>query len=168
MRTLINRHPVPASASQPGSTAHVVRRRWLPAWIGLAVLGVANGILRELAYADVVGDHAAHQLSTLTLVVMIAGYTWWLQRRWPLTSTADAVRIGALWVLMTVAFEFGFGHYVDGASWSALLADYDLTRGNLWVLVLVTIGLAPTVARRRVAEGLRPPTGTIDGSARNQ
>jgi hypothetical protein len=146
MRTVINRHPAPAPARLRHATA--VRRRWLTAWLGLAVLGVANGIVRELAYADTVGDHAAHQLSTWTLIAMIAGYTWWLQRRWPLASTTDAVRIGALWVVMTVAFEFGFGHYFDGASWSTLLADYDLTRGNLWVLVPLTIGVSPAVARR--------------------
>jgi hypothetical protein len=86
---------------------------------------------------------------------MIAGYSWWLQRRWPLTSTADAVRVGALWVVMTVGFEFGFGHYVDGAPWSALLADYDLTRGNLWILVLMTMGAAPVLARRMGTAG--PP-----------
>ena len=146
MRTVISRRSAPASA-HPGRT--VVRRRWLPAWLGLAALGVANGIIREVVYADSVGDHAAHQLSTFTLIAMIGGYTWWLQRRWPLTSTEDAVRIGALWVVMTVAFELGFGHYVDGASWSALLTDYDLTRGNLWILVLVTIAAAPALARRR-------------------
>ena len=148
MRTVLNRRSSPAPAHPSAHSARVVRRRWLPAWLGLAALGVANGILREVAYADAVGDHAAHQLSTFTLVAMIAAYTWWLQRRWPLTTTADAVRIGVLWVAMTVAFEFGFGHYVDGAPWSTLLADYDLSRGNLWVLVLVTIALAPSVARR--------------------
>jgi hypothetical protein len=119
---------------------------------------VANGIIREVAYADTVGDHAAHQLSTFTLIAMIAGYTWWVQRRWPLTSTHEALRIGILWVVLTVAFEFGFGHYVDGASWSTLLADYDITRGNLWVLVLLTIGAAPVLSRRvdAVADGHRP------------
>ena len=146
MRTVIRRHPAPTI----GRRKHVdaVRRRWLTAWLGLAALGVANGIVREVAYVDTVGDHAAHQLSTFTLIAMIAGYTWWLQRRWPLISTADAVRIGVLWVVMTVAFEFGFGHYVDGASWSALLADYDITRGNLWILVLLTICVAPVFTRR--------------------
>jgi len=149
MRTVISRHPAPASALP--SDAGVVRRRWLPAWLGLATLGVTNGIVREIAYADTVGDHAAHQLSTFTLIAMIAGYTWWLERRWPLASTADALRVGSLWVVMTVAFEFGFGHYVDGASWSTLLADYDLTRGNLWILVLVTIAAAPSLVGRTSA-----------------
>ena len=74
MRTLISRHPAPTSGRPEHAPA--VRRRWLTAWLGLAALGVANGIIRELAYAGTVGDHAAHQLSTVTLVAMIAGYTW--------------------------------------------------------------------------------------------
>jgi hypothetical protein len=153
MRTAISRHRSAALGDR--SHAAAVRRRWLTAWFGLAAWGVANGIIRELTYADMVGDHAAHQLSTFTLIAMIGGYTWWLQRRWPLISTADAVRIGLLWVAMTVAFEFGFGHYVDGASWATLLADYDITRGNLWILVLLTIGSAPVLARRATEPSTR-------------
>ncbi|HET6562443.1 MAG TPA: hypothetical protein VFG72_11250 [Marmoricola sp.] len=116
----------------------------------MAALGVVNGVLREVTYAGAVGDHTAHQLSTFTLIAMMAAYVWWLQQRWPLTSMQEALRIGALWAAMTVVFEFGFGHYVDGAAWSTLLADYDITRGNLWILVLLTIGSAPELVRRSV------------------
>jgi hypothetical protein len=124
------------------------RRRWLLAWAGLAVLGVANGILRETTYQPFVGEQAGHQISTVTLVVLIAGFVWLLQRRWPLRSTEEALRIGATWTVLTVGFEFGFGHYVDGRPWATLLAEYDVTSGHLWPLVLVTIAVAPVLARR--------------------
>ena len=38
-----------------------------------------------------------------------------------------------LWLGMTLAFEFLFGHYIAGKSWSLLLADYNLAAGRLWV-----------------------------------
>ena len=45
--------------------------------------------------------------------MLIVAFTWYLQRRWPLTSTRDAV-IGVAWAVLTVVFEFAFGRYVDG------------------------------------------------------
>lgn len=61
---------------------------------------------------------------------------------------ADAIAIGLLWVVLTVAFEFGFGHYGAHKPWPELLADYKLARGRIWVLVLVTIVAAPYVTAR--------------------
>ncbi len=123
-----------------------VRARWLTAWLGLAVLGVGNGVARGL-YEETAGEQLAHQVSTVTLIILIAGYTWLLQRRWPLVSTQTAWQVGAMWALMTLAFEVGFGRYVVGTSWSALLADYNVLAGRLWVLIPLTILLAPPLVR---------------------
>jgi apolipoprotein N-acyltransferase len=49
---------------------------------------------------------------------------------------------------MTVIFEFGFGHYVAGHSWSHLLADYNLLAGRVWFLFLIWIALLPYVIWR--------------------
>jgi apolipoprotein N-acyltransferase len=46
-------------------------------------------------------------------------------------------------LLATIAFEFGFGHFVAGHSWSKLLADYNVFNGRLWLLVLVWITIMP-------------------------
>jgi hypothetical protein len=40
-------------------------------------------------------------------------------------------------------FELLAGHYVFGNSWEKLLADYNLFRGRIWVLVLIVILFAP-------------------------
>lgn len=122
-------------------------RRWTAAWLGGAALGIVNGALRETVYADRVGDLTANQISGVTLVSLLAVYFWALDRRWPIPTVRRALGIGGTWVLLTVAFEFLFGHYVDGDSWSALLENYDLTSGHLWILVLAWIGIGPSVIR---------------------
>ena len=61
---------------------------------------------------------------------------------------ADALVIGVGWLFAAVAFEFGFGHYVDGLSWTRLLADYDITRGRLLLLVWFAVALGPLVLAR--------------------
>jgi hypothetical protein len=51
--------------------------------------------------------------------------------------------VGAAWLLGAITFEFGFGHYVDGLSWTRLLSDYDLTEGRLLLLLWVVVGAGP-------------------------
>ena len=125
------------------------RRAWIAAWLGGPVIGIANGTLRERAYKDRVGELAAHQLSTATAIGLFAGYFEALERRRPLPSTRAALQVGAVWLALTIAFEFGFGHCVARTSWRELLADYDLRRGRVWPLALVWITVGPAVIRAR-------------------
>ena len=111
------------------------------------MLGVANGVLRETFIADRVDEPAANQISGATLVALLALYVWILERRWPIPSTRAALEIGAMWGVLTVFFEFGFGHWVDRKSWAELLENYDVTAGRLWVIVLAWIVVAPAAIR---------------------
>jgi hypothetical protein len=133
-------------------------RRWLAAWVGASVLGVVNGATRELLYKDRVGESTANQISVVSLLALLTLYFWVLRRRWPLETTRDALSIGAIWVALTVVFEFGFGHYVDGDSWEELLSNYDVTEGNLWLLILAWIGTGPAAIHAlSVPSGLHSP-----------
>jgi hypothetical protein len=40
------------------------------------------------------------------------------------------------------------GHYAFGHAWETLLADYNLLRGRVWLLVLATTFVAPAWAWR--------------------
>ena len=62
--------------------------------------------------------------------------------------SVPALAIGGIWLALTVAFEFLFGHYVMGHPWSRLFHDYNLLEGRLWVLVLVWTFIAPYVFYR--------------------
>ena len=123
------------------------RRTWILAWLGGPLIGIANGTLRELAYKNRIGELTAHQLSTGSAIALFAGYFDVLSRRHPLPSTRVALQVGAAWLVLTIAFEFGFGRGVAHTSWDELLADYDLRKGRLWPLVLAWIALGPAVLR---------------------
>jgi hypothetical protein len=56
------------------------------------------------------------------------------------------MKVGLLWLLMTLTFEFVIGHFVFRTSWEKLLADYDLSRGRIWPLVLLTCLVSPYIA----------------------
>ncbi len=117
-------------------------------WLGLVALAILNGVLREKRYAPHMGERAAHQVSTVIGLVLFGAYVWVFSGLFPMASARQAIAIGAMWLAMTVLFEFIFGHYVMGHSWEKLLHDYRLLRGRIWVLVLIWTAVAPYVCFR--------------------
>jgi hypothetical protein len=127
-------------------------------WAGFAVLAVAAGVLRILVLAPWLGERLANLGETLALVLTLAGLQWiavpWI---YPELEERQTWVLGGFWLGLTVAFEFVFGHFVSGASWSALLANYDITAGRLWILVPLTMGLGPHLVRAiRLGSGALP------------
>lgn len=112
------------------------------------MIGVANGALREATYGKRLEEQRANQLSALTAVLAFAGYFRLLQRRWPLTDDREAAAVGAAWLVLTVGFEFSLGRLVAKRSWEELTAEYDVRRGRLWPLVMVSLLLGPGATRR--------------------
>jgi len=127
---------------------HDVRKRWLRAWGGGVAIGVGNGVLREAVLAKVLSPRSAHAASSATAIAAFATYFSVLERRWPIPTTGEALRIGAWWSGLTVAFEFGFGRAVAKRSWEELVADYNVADGRTWPLVLAWIAFGPAVVRQ--------------------
>lgn len=119
--------------------------RLLRAWLVILPFMIANGILREVALKRVLSDPAADAVSALLGVAIILVATRFLLHPLAGKSVPKLVRASVTLVLLTVAFEFGFGHYVDGKSWTELLANYELWNGRLWPLVLAALACTPFV-----------------------
>lgn len=116
-------------------------------WALLAILMIAQGWVREQWLVPRMGELAAHQASSLSACgILLLTAFWTLRWLGCLHAARRQLAVGALWLGLTVAFEFGFGHFVAGHSWARLLADYDLLAGRLWVLVLLTTFTAPRIA----------------------
>ena len=92
--------------------------KYVLAWFPMVAIAIANGALRESWFGQSLSELAAHQLSTLTAVILFGVYIWFVVRFWPPTSAAQAVAVGLLWLVMTITFEFLFGH-----SWPATLGS---------------------------------------------
>ena len=119
--------------------------RWIVAWAPLVLVMIVNGVVREKWFRPRMPELRAHQLSTLTGGLLYGAYVW-LVFDWLRVASANAAwGVGLSWFALTVVFEFGFGRYVAGHSWSRLLADYDLTAGRVWALLLVWIAVGPRI-----------------------
>jgi len=115
------------------------------AWLGLVILAIINGTLREKAYGQFMDELTAHQLSTAIGLILFSSYIWFLTGKFRIESSKQAISIGGMWLCMTVLFEFVFGHYVMGHSWNRLFHDYNLLKGRIWILILIWTASAPYV-----------------------
>jgi hypothetical protein len=119
------------------------------AWLAVPVMAVVNGALRDLAYGKLMSETLAHSLSVVPLLGAILAWAWLLASWAPLPSKQAGLRVGLIWLLLTLAFEFGLGA-LRGLPLREMLAQYDITQGHLWPLVPLTMGLAPELTRRLV------------------
>jgi len=119
--------------------------KFIAYWIPLPIIGIINGVIREFGYRRFVNELLAHQISTITLIVLFGIYTWLICHVLRIELLGQAIMLGVVWLVLTVMFEFLFGHYVMGNPWSKLFHDYNLLEGRLWILILVWISIAPYI-----------------------
>lgn len=122
--------------------------KYVLAWIPMVFIAIGNGIFRESIIAPYVSELRAHQLSTLSGIILMGLFIWLVLHFWKLQSARQAITVGLLWVVMTVLFEFIFGHYVIGHSFSRLFQDYNLFAGRVWALFLIWIAVLPYLIYR--------------------
>lgn len=119
--------------------------KYIAAWFPMILVAIANGLFREKFLTRHFNELQAHQLSTVSMIVLFGVYVWFLFKLWAPASTHQTIIIGLVWLLLTVIFEFLFGHYVAGHSWEKLLHDYNIAQGRVWILVLIWITMAPYI-----------------------
>jgi hypothetical protein len=117
-------------------------------WLAILVLAVLNGIARDGLIAPRIGESRGRALSSVTLAALIVAVAWVAMPWIGSSGVRSGWAIGALWLALTVCFEFLGGHYLFGTPWRRLLADYDVLRGSIWVLVLLATLFAPVWASR--------------------
>jgi hypothetical protein len=117
-------------------------------WLLILAVAVLNGAFRELALVPGLGKPAALVLSGVLLSACILVISFMLVPRLGPFRTRHYLNIGLLWLVLTVTFEFAFGHLYQGRSWAELFQAYTFTDGNMWPLVLLVTLVAPLLAGR--------------------
>lgn len=124
-----------------------VNLKYFLLWLPMLLLAILNGAAREFIYKGYTGELAAHQLSTISLLILFAFYIRFVVQKFPPGSVARAWMLGFFWLCLTLLFEFGFGRY-RGNSWEKLLNDYDILNGRIWILIPVWVLIAPFIFSR--------------------
>lgn len=117
-------------------------------WLLILVCAVLNGGLREAVLLPNLGKPLALVFSGILLSLCIVAVSLLFVHSLGKMSDAQALKLGLFWLLLTLAFEFGFGRLVQHRSWQQLLEAYTFKDGNIWPLVLVVTFFAPLIAVR--------------------
>lgn len=115
-------------------------------WLVIIAAESVHGALRRYLLSPEV-YFALRQVSVLIGVVIIFAITWLFMSWLRISSARAALAIGALWALLTLAFELVLGR-LTGLGWNRILADYDLAHGGVMALGLLAMGLTPWVVRQ--------------------
>ena len=112
-------------------------------WTGMVLLAILNGVIRERVFKRFMGELTSHQISTFVGLILFGVYIWFLTGLFRIETSRQALLVGSMWLIMTIVFEFVFGHYVMKHSWRKLFQDYNVFEGRVWVLVLIWTAVAP-------------------------
>ena len=125
----------------------------LGSWFILMICAIINALLRVEGYSRFVSELSAHQISTVSFILVIFIFTYILFYYSSMNlNQSDAIIIGVVWFILTIIFEFIAGHYIFGNSWDHLLADYNILQGRLWSFVLVTLLFAPLLVNKLISK----------------
>lgn len=122
--------------------------RSLLIWTVLILAEIIHGIIRALLLVPWMGEFRTNQIGVFTgsaIILVIAYYTI----RWiGSTGTWSLLMVGAIWLMLTMAFEVLFGRFVVGASWERIASDYNLLQGGLMPIGLLLLFLSPLMASK--------------------
>jgi apolipoprotein N-acyltransferase len=118
----------------------------LGVWLIIMLVANLNGAFREFVLKRFLRERGRRFISTVMLLAFfwIIAYFFikWQAANYDLPSF---ITVGIVWLVLTLAFEFGFGHYLAHHPWKELLAEYDFTRGRIWFLVPLSTLIAPII-----------------------
>lgn len=117
-------------------------------WLGILLLAIANGALREAVIIPVLGKLPGLIVSGVFLSGLIFAVAYFALPWFGRTPTLSYAAIGMGWLCLTLLFEFTFGHIIQGKPWPQLLEAYTFKDGNIWPIVLFVALVAPYVAAR--------------------
>jgi len=81
-------------------------------WLILAVSAIVVAIFRVGVLLPPFGEQTAHQVGTLLYLIVQFIIIYLFIRKLRMKDVKTLLGIGFFWVVITVIFEFVFGHYV--------------------------------------------------------
>ena len=124
--------------------------RALATWFLIVIAESIHGTIRQLFIAPALGDLQARQVGVLTgsAIIFAIAITFirWIGSR----SFGEQFRVGLLWVVLIVIFEFSLGAAL-GYSRERMLSDYNMAGGEgggFMALGLLFMLFAPALAAK--------------------
>ena len=133
----------------------------LAAWFIIVIAESIHGSFRQLLIAPAIGDMLARQIGVLIGSVIIFAIACTCIRWIGAKSFAEQFKVGLLWVLLIVIFEFSLG-LVLGYSLERILSDYNMAEGGFMILGLLFMLFAPALAAKARSFGQHSTNSNIN------
>ena len=117
-------------------------------WFVIVIAAILNGTFREKILVPAIGSSMALPLSGILLAVLVFLVAFMLVSTIGSSETKVYILLGLLWVLLTLSFEFLFGHFIVGRSWHEIMQVFNVMKGDLFIVVLVITGISPWLAAK--------------------
>jgi hypothetical protein len=117
-------------------------------WLTIIPLAILNGALRQEILSPWLGETIARPLSGIILCLLIFIVSWILIPRIGKGKQKKYWQIGILWIVLTIVFETILG-LTMGNTLAELIKAYDITTGNLWLLVVLFMGIIPWLVAKK-------------------
>jgi hypothetical protein len=121
-------------------------RRAVAVWVVLILTEILHGIARGILLVPYVGEFRSNQIGVFTGLLIIFAISLIFVRWIGASRSSELLRIGILWLGLTLAFELLFGRFVVGASWERLASDYNVLEGGLLPFGMIFLTLSPLLA----------------------
>ena len=115
--------------------------RSLLVWVLIIPLAILNGGFRDKVLMSWLGEQAALPVSGILLCILILIVTVLLLHKLVKGDSKIYCTIGIVWVFFTIGVEFVIGSIMNN-SIEEMLSAYDITTGNLWLLVVIFTGFS--------------------------
>jgi hypothetical protein len=119
------------------------------AWSGTAVVLAGNEALRHATYRPALGRTEAIALAALVAAAIVVAAARVFVARYPAATHRQWVRIGWIWMPLTIALDAVFAA-TAGPDGYSLLERYDLLSGRIGLLVPLAALAAPPFWSRRL------------------
>ncbi len=117
-------------------------------WLSIIPFAILNGALRQEILSPWLGETVAQPLSGIILCLLIFIISWIFIPRIGKGDQKIYWKMGIVWIVSTIVFETILG-LATGNTCVELLQAYDITTGNIWLLVVLFIGAVPWLAAKK-------------------
>lgn len=121
-------------------------------WFVLLILALINAAIRETTYKPLLTPYIgiwAHQISSLTgTLLFFGGIYFFLKKMSNPYTKSDLIKVGLMWMGMTVIFESLMNLFVRHLSPEQVLQTYYFWTGDTWSFVLLSLVISPFIAHR--------------------
>ena len=110
-------------------------------WLLIIPLAFINGAFREVFLENKIGIYA-NPISCVILCILAYLVSFIFVPRLGIGTCKVYLKMGLLWVILTVVFETILG-FLMGNTFKEIINAYNITTGNFWLFVVIFIGFVP-------------------------